>query len=192
MWLTLRFGTSSEGGLGLGTRGWWRIDIGHQHSVTNVVFLGCEAFSYCSAGAEEADADGGFGPAVGFGDLLDFVAFKVVALQNHAIVLFASFENAADVDRGQVDLGWRGQFGEGLEKWLATHGTAMDVECDAVHPGKNHAGVAQLTEPLPASDPGGLRSFLRSIVGQPARDQKTNGQMIAPFVCASVFFACHD
>jgi hypothetical protein len=50
-----------------------------------------EAFAYCAAGAEETDADGGFGPAVGFGDFLDFVAFEVVTLENHAVVLLAGF-----------------------------------------------------------------------------------------------------
>jgi hypothetical protein len=73
-----------------------------------------EAFAYCAAGAEEADAYGGFGPAVGFRDFLDFVAFEVVTLQNHAVVLLAGFENATDIDACEIDSGRRGEFGKSL------------------------------------------------------------------------------
>ena len=76
--------------------------------------LRCETLAYCAAGAEEADAYGGFGPAVGFGDFLDFVAFEVVTLQNHAVVLLAGFENAADIDTGEIHPGRSGEFGKSL------------------------------------------------------------------------------
>src|ERR1039458_5136299 len=109
-----------------------------------------------------------FTPAVGFGDFLNLVAFQVVALQNQAVVLFASLENPADIYGGQVDPGWRGQLGESLEEWLPAHGTAVDVERDAVHPGEHHAGVTQLAKSLPAANPSGLRRLLRPIVSQSA------------------------
>src|ERR1700731_1130508 len=72
---------------------------------------GSEPFADCTAGPQQSNSNGSFGPAMGARDFLDLVAFQVVALQHHAVVLLASFQNTAHVDGREVDLRRRSKLG---------------------------------------------------------------------------------
>jgi hypothetical protein len=64
-----------------------------------------KALAYRAPGAQQADADCRFRPALLFRDLLNLEAFQVVALENHSIVMLAGLENPADINSGQIDFG---------------------------------------------------------------------------------------
>jgi hypothetical protein len=124
-----------------------------------------EAFADSATSSQQTNPNRRLGPAMGARYFLDLVAFQIMALQDHAVILFASFQNAADVNGREVNFGRGGKFGERLQERFATHTTTMDIKRDAVHPSQNHVGIAQLTKPFPALHPRSLRSFLRCVIG---------------------------
>src|SRR5580698_8868764 len=64
--------------------------------LTPVTKLCREPFTNGAACPQQADAHSRFGPAMGTGDLLHFVALQIVPLQHQPVVLLAGLENPSD------------------------------------------------------------------------------------------------
>ena len=64
-----------------------------------------EAFTDCSTGAQQTDADRSFRPPLLFRNLLNLETFQVVALKHHAVVVLTGFQDASDVNCRQIDFG---------------------------------------------------------------------------------------
>lgn len=150
-----------------------------------------EPFAHRPAGAKKSNPDSRFRPALLFCNLLDFEALQIVALQHHPVIMLASLQNAADIDRRQVDLRRRRELRQRLKQRFTTNVAAVNVESDAVHPSQHHGGIAQLSQSFPTLHPCGLRSFLRGVIRKSSRNQEPDRQIEALLVRLPVFFSRH-
>src|SRR5579884_2840416 len=84
---------------------------GHGRNLRPFRHAAAQPLAYRAASPQQANANGRFRPTLLRRDFLHFVAFQIMPLQHHAIVRLAAFENAADINRREVDTRRGGKFG---------------------------------------------------------------------------------